>query len=155
MFTVSHEMPIKHVEAGLTQAQVWQGLVLKAENPVPFLEGMTACTVVERGENWLLRDFTLRGEKMQERVVFEPETRVIFTRTKSKAMGTVVNEIIKTENGAIALKFTFSLTVEGLKTGSQAETEYAERMSKSYFKGVTTTLKEIRRRVQSGKLDAG
>ena len=37
MFTVSHEIPVKHVEAGLTRAQVWQGLVLKAENPVPFL----------------------------------------------------------------------------------------------------------------------
>ena len=92
---------------------------------------------------------------MQERGVFEPEARVIFTRTKSKAMGTVINEIINTENGESAQKFTFSLTVAGLKTGSEAETKYAERMSKSYFKGVTTTLKEIRRRVQSGKLDAG
>ncbi len=151
---MSHEIPVKNVDASLTHAQVWQGLVLKAEDPVPFLEGMTACTVVERGNNWLLRDFTLRGEKMQERVVFEPETRIIFNRTRSNAMGTVVNEINNTENGEITLKFTFSLAVEGLETGSQEETEYAERMAKSYFKGVTTTLKEIRRRVQSGELDA-
>tara|TARA_Y100001934_G_scaffold275378_1_gene369670 strand:+ start:2168 stop:2557 length:390 start_codon:yes stop_codon:yes gene_type:complete len=128
--------------------------VLKAENPVPFLDAISACNVIERGDNWLLRDFTLRGEDMQERVAFEPEERVTFVRTKSTAMGTVMNEVVETNDGEMGLRFTFSLEVEGLEDGSAEEAEFADRMSKSYFQGVESTLAEIRRRVTAGELNA-
>jgi len=154
MFTLSHTMPINNTEPQLTRPQIWQGLVLKAENPVPFLKSMSACTVIERGDNWLLRDFTLRGEDMQERVTFEPEERVTFVRTESSAMGSVVNEIVELDDGALGLRFTFSLDVDGLEEGSPEESTFAERMSQSYFQGVGTTLAEIRRQVAAGELDA-
>tara|TARA_B100000674_G_scaffold621_3_gene556 strand:- start:2447 stop:2836 length:390 start_codon:yes stop_codon:yes gene_type:complete len=128
--------------------------VLKAENPVPFLDAISACNVIERGDNWLLRDFTLRGEDMQERVAFEPEERVTFVRTKSTAMGTVMNEVVETNDGEMGLRYTFSLEVEGLEDGSAEEAEFADRMSKSYFQGVESTLAEIRRRVTAGELNA-
>jgi hypothetical protein len=127
MFTLSHTMPINNTEPQLTRPQIWQGLVLKAENPVPFLKSMSACTVIERGDNWLLRDFTLRGEDMQERVTFEPEERVTFVRTESSAMGSVVNEIVELDDGALGLRFTFSLDVDGLEEGSPEESAFAER----------------------------
>ena len=127
---------------------------MKAENPVPFLDAMSACNVIERGDNWLLRNFTLRGEDMQERVTFEPEERVTFVRTKSSAMGTVMNEIVETNDCEIGLRFTFSLDVEGLEDGSVEEAEFADRMSKSYFQGVESTLAELRRRVTAGELNA-
>ena len=111
-------------------------------------------TVIERGDNWLLRNFTLRGEDMQERVTFEPEERVTFVRTKSSAMGTVMNEIVETNDCEIGLRFTFSLDVEGLEDGSVEEAEFADRMSKSYFQGVESTLAELRRRVTAGELNA-
>ena len=154
MVTLSHTMSINNTEPQLTRPQIWQGLVMKAENPVPFLKSMSACTVIERGDNWLLRDFTLRGEDMQERVTFEPEERVTFVRTESSAMGSVVNEIVELDDGAFGLRFTFSLDVDGLEEGSPEESAFAERMSQSYFQGVGTTLAEIRRQVAAGELDA-
>ncbi|HCH57490.1 MAG TPA: DUF1857 domain-containing protein [Rhodospirillaceae bacterium] len=154
MLTLSHTMPINDREPYLTRPQIWQGLVLKAENPVPFLDAISACNVIERGDNWLLRDFTLRGEDMQERVAFEPEERVTFVRTKSTAMGTVMNEVVETNDGEMGLRYTFSLEVEGLEDGSAEEAEFADRMSKSYFQGVESTLAEIRRRVTAGELNA-
>jgi hypothetical protein len=154
MFTLTHTIPVNTKEPRLNRAQIWQGLLLKAENPVPFLDAMSACTVIERGENWLLRDFTLRDEDMQERVTFEPQERVTFVRTKSSAMGTILNEIVELEDGDMGLRFTFTLSVEGLADGSEAESEFAERMSRSYFQGVGSTLAEIRRQVRAGELDA-
>ena len=154
MFTLNHTMAINTEEPHLNRAQIWQGLVLKAENPVPFLEAMSACTVIDRGDDWLLRNFTLRGEDMQERVTFEPQERVTFVRTKSSAMGTILNEIIEMDDGEMGLRFTFTLDVDGLADGSPEESEFAERMSQSYFQGVGTTLAEIRRQVRAGELDA-
>lgn len=91
---------------------------------------------------------------MQERVTFEPEERVTFVRTKSSAMGTVMNEIVETNDGEMGLRFTFSLDVEGLEDGSVEEAEFADRMSKSYFQGIESTLAELRRRVTAGELNA-
>ena len=34
MFTLSHTMPVNTEKPSLNQAQIWQGLLLKAENPV-------------------------------------------------------------------------------------------------------------------------
>jgi hypothetical protein len=36
--------------------RVWRGLVMKAENAVPFVPAMTRCEVVERRENQLVRE---------------------------------------------------------------------------------------------------
>ena len=153
MFTLSHTMPVNTEKPSLNQAQIWQGLLLKAENPVPFLDAMSACTVIDRGDNWLLRNFTLRGEEMQERVTFEPKNRVTFERTKSSAMGTILNEIVTLDDGNMGLRFTFTLDVDGVVDGSREETEFAERMSRSYFQGVGSTLAEIRRQVESGEMN--
>ena len=153
MFTLSHTMPVNTEKPSLNQVQIWQGLLLKAENPVPFLDAMSACTVIDRGDNWLLRNFTLRGEEMQERVTFEPKNRVTFERTKSSAMGTILNEIVTLDDGDMGLRFTFTLDVDGLVDGSREETEFAERMSRSYFQGVGSTLAEIRRQVESGEMN--
>ena len=155
MFTLTHTIPVNTEEPHLNRAQIWQGLLLKAENPVPFLEAMSVCTVIERGDNWLLRDFTLRGEDMQERVTFEPQERVTFLRTKSSAMGTILNEILEMEDGEMGLRFTFTLAVEGLSDGSDEEAEFADRMSRSYFQGVGSTLAEIRRQVRAGSTGRG
>lgn len=145
-------MPVNTGKPALTRAQLWQGLVLKAENPVPFLDAMSACEVIDRGDNWLLREFTLRGEEMQERVTFEPQDRVTFERTRSSAMGTILNEIVTLDDGDMGLRFTFSLEVAGLAHGSNAEAAFADRMSQSYFQGVSSTLAEIRRQVVAGEL---
>ena len=154
MFTVNHTIFINDAKPQLNRSQVWQGLLLKAENPVPFLKSMSACTVIDRGDNWLLRNFTLRGEDMQERVTFCPEKRVTFRRTKSSVMGTVTNEIVELKDGEIGLRFTFSLDVEGLEEGSLEEKDFVDLMFDSYSEGVHSTLNEIRRRVATGKLSA-
>ena len=51
MFKLSHALPVDTEKPRLNQAQIWQGLLLKAENPVPFLDEMSACTVIDRGDN--------------------------------------------------------------------------------------------------------
>ena len=60
------------------------------------------------------------------------ENRVTFERTKSSAMGTILNEIVTLDDGDMGLRFTFTLDVDGLADGSREET--AERMSRSIFR---------------------
>jgi hypothetical protein len=35
----------------LSRSLVWRGLVMKAENPIPFVPVISSCTVLERSRN--------------------------------------------------------------------------------------------------------
>ena len=119
-----------------------------------FLEAVSVCAVIEGGEHWLLRNFTLRREDLQDHVTFQPKCRVKFQRTRSSAMGTVLNEIVGLYDEGSWLRFTSTMEVNELEEGSAGENEHAERMLQSYFEGVNSTFIEIRRRVTAGEIDA-
>jgi hypothetical protein len=133
---------------------VWHGLLLKAENALPFVPQMTECNTFERGENYLVRDIVFRGEPARERVTFFPEYRVLFDRLSGITRGTIQNEIEEDDRGELTLRFTFALEKEGLAPGSPEEQEYAKMMEGDYLGAVQATLNAIRRWVQEGTLQS-
>lgn len=158
MITVSRTLPINAGrpagEPPLTRHQVWQGLVMKAENPVPFVATMDACRIVERTANGLVRDCDSRGETMRERITYYPMEKVEFVRLKSKAMGTILNEIVDDPRDGLSLRFTFSLEPEGIVPGSAEEKAFAEDIGKTYLNAVNTTIATLRQLVREGALAA-
>jgi hypothetical protein len=64
----------------LTRGEIWKGLVMKADNALPFVPGMAKCDVIERTANGLVRDIVFRGEDARERITFYPEEKVVFLR---------------------------------------------------------------------------
>jgi hypothetical protein len=139
-------------DPALTRSQIWQGLVLKAENALPFVAAMTNCAVLERTKNGLVREIVLRGETMRERITFEPERCVTFDRLSGSAMGTILNEILEDPREGLQLRFTFSLELRGVKAGSAEETAFRQTMEKDYLTAVAATVNAIRRMVKEGRL---
>ena len=125
--------------AGTGGAQVWAGLVLKAEDAVPFVPAMTYCHVTGRFDNGLFRDIVFNGEAMTEKIIYHPEERIEFIRTSGIEMGTIVNEILE-DDGALHLRFAFTLKREGLADRSKEETEFAENMARGYLIAVKATV---------------
>ena len=154
MFTLTHTIKVNDIEPHLTGSKIWQGPVLKASNPAPFLEAISTCEVIERGENRILHDFTLRGEETQELVTFQPERRITLERTKGNVMGAILNDITELKNGELGLRYMFSLVPSTLENGGAEETKFAKHMSESCMRSVHSTLGEIRRRVAIGEIDA-
>ena len=132
----------------LARGDVWRGLLLKADNALPFVPQMTRCEVLERGDNWLLRDITFRGEDARERVSFFPEQRVQFERVQGRTRGTIQNEILEDERGELQLRFAFALETEGVTPGSPAEQEHFGATEVAYLNAVNATLEAIRRVVR-------
>src|SRR5438874_1861644 len=71
----------------LSRSEIWKGLVLKADNALPFVPGMAKCDVIERAANGLVRDIVFRGEGAREKVTFYPEEKVVFLRLSGNADG--------------------------------------------------------------------
>jgi len=132
-------------EPELTQSLVWRGLMMKAENPLPFVPVITSCRIVERqGENRFIREIVDKGDVIREVVTFHPQRMVQFERVSGRVLGTILNEIIN-DGGELALKFTFTLAVEGVEPGSAAEREFADQMEQGYLMAVAATLKAVRK----------
>jgi hypothetical protein len=146
MIYVSHQLPVNPPgQPRLDRPAVWDGLVLKANNALPFVPSMTFCEVVARhGDTVFDRDIDFRGERFTERVTLEAPHRVVFTRIAGPVLGTIGNEIEGTDDD-LRLRFSFALVVAGVEGGSAAEQEYAASMTGDYLKAVEATLGAMRR----------
>jgi hypothetical protein len=152
MYALSHAIIVNPAGAFpvLNRQQVWRGLVMKAENAVPFVPGMEACVVVARHDKGLLRDVTIRGESLREKISFTPEVQVLFERIDSPG-GWITNVISDSDQGLL-LTFTFAVRFPGLQEGSPEEHAKGEEMKGSYVAAVAATLDRVRAMVSAGEL---
>src|SRR5579859_6049309 len=127
MIFVSHALPVNVPdEPRLTPANVWDGLVLKANNALPFVPSMTYCEVTQRHSDTVFdRDIDFRGERFTERITLEAPHRVVFTRIAGPVLGTIANEIEGPDDD-LKLRFSFALVVAGVPGGSEQERGYAD-----------------------------
>jgi hypothetical protein len=139
-------------EPPLTRSLVWRGLVMKAENPLPFVPVISSCKVIERRADGLVREIVDKGDTITEVVTFHPERMVKFERVSGRVLGTILNEIIADGDGDLALKFTFTLSIEGVAAGSAEEKDFTSQMEAGYLMAVQATLKAMRKLAQSDAL---
>jgi hypothetical protein len=148
MIEVSRSLPANDgMGPVLSVDDVWDGLVEKASNPLPYVRSITECRVTERFEHGLVRDIIHAGQPVREVVTFYPKRRVHFVRTHGTARGTIDNEISRDEAGTLVLTFTFRIEVDGVQPGSAEERQFAARMEDDYLDAVRTTLAAMRERV--------
>jgi hypothetical protein len=150
MIFVTHALPVNEPgEPALTRDDVWDGLVLKADNALPFVPSMTFCEVTDRiSDTTFDRDIDFRGDRFTERITLEKPHRVTFTRIAGPVLGTIANEI-EGDGDDLRLRFSFALVVQGVEGGSAQEQEYADSMTGDYLKAVAATLAAMRR-IKSG-----
>jgi hypothetical protein len=154
MFTVDKSVPINASpgDVPLSRRQVWQGLLMKAENALPFVAAMTHCQVLSTEGNTLIREIVFKGETMQEKITFAPERQVRFDRLSGSAKGFILNEINEDPKHGLMLRFTFTFEMDGMPHGSQAEKDFAASMEKDYLSAVQATVDAIRRAAKEGRL---
>jgi hypothetical protein len=145
MIFVSHRLPVNEPgQPRLDRAAVFHGLVMKANNALPFVPAMTFCEVTQRLSDTVFdRDIDFRGDRMTERITLEEPHRVVFTRTAGPVLGTIANEIEGDDE--LFLRFSFALVVTGVMGGSDEEKKYAEGMTGDYLKAVAATLAAMRK----------
>lgn len=146
MYKLSRTIPVNEPSKPyLSRHDVWSGLMMKANNALPFVPIMQKCTVVEHGAGWLIRDILLNNVPLREKVTFEPETRVIFDRIDGSEMGRIENVIGEDEKGNLTLTFAFGLTKAGIPGGSPEEKQHFSPMEAAYMGAVASTLAAVRR----------
>lgn len=149
MIEVSKRIPVNEPgQPVLSRSDVWRGLVMKADNALPFVPAMTYCEVLQReSENVFVREIEFRGERCRERVTLSPEENVLFERLDGSVLGTIRN-VIEEDKDGLGLRFSFALKLAGEEDGSPAEVAYGQTVEKDYLKAVDATLAAIRKMKQ-------
>ncbi|GAA4769914.1 SRPBCC family protein [Actinomycetospora chibensis] len=147
MIFVTHALPVNEPgEPLITPDALWDGLVRKAENALPFVPSMTDCTVTARYSDTVFdRDIVYKGQAFSERITLERPHRVVFTRIAGPVLGTIANEIEGAGSDDLTLRFSFALTVAGEPGGSAGEKAHADQMTDSYRAAVAATLGAVRK----------
>jgi Acetylaranotin biosynthesis cluster protein L/SnoaL-like domain len=148
VYRLSRTVPVN--EAGkiyLSRHDVWTGLMMKAQNALPYVPQMQKCEVLEQRDGWLLRDIVFNNTPLRERVTFEPEARVIFDRIGGPELGRIENIIGEDDHGNLTLTFAFGLTKEGIEGNTDAERAHFAPMEGAYMGAVAATLGAVRRTV--------
>ena len=153
MYAISESVLVNRPgEHPLTRAQMWQGLVMKAENALPFVPAMESCEIVERYADGFLREIVLRGDRMRERITFTAPVEVLFERTEgSRFPGWITNVLSDSEQGLV-LTFTFGILFPGTPEGSAEETRQGDAVRASYVSAVRSTIDRTRQLAADGKL---
>jgi hypothetical protein len=136
----------------LNADQVWAGLVMKAENALPFVDAMQECRVVDRFEDGFVREIVLRGVRMRERITFSPPVQVHFQRLEASGHDGWITNVISESAHGLMLVFTFCVGFPDAAPGSPEEARRGDAVRASYVSAIASTLKAVRSLVTDGKL---
>lgn len=128
----------------LSRAQLWQGLMHRVEDPVPFLPGLETCVVLERSGTELLRELNFGAAVIHDRVTFSQEQWVRFAIVPSKehAGGDLTITIEEPQPGHLFLRFAYRTTLA--ETAGSEEAGYVEYVKSAYHESDLDCVRLIR-----------
>lgn len=137
----------------LTRAQLWLGLVARAERPQYFLAGMDECRISERTANTLRRDMRFGTARVLDQVTYEAPVQVRFDVEGTVQMpgATLAIRIEEPQPGQLFLRFTYALQV----MADDAVGDIDEYRKSAYRGADIDTVRIIRQLAASGLLSEG
>ncbi len=140
--------PLHPLIEPLTRAQVWQGLLLRAEQPGVFLPQLSTSRIVARGDLSLARELDFGSFKVRDRVRLEPMQRMVIETEAAadRGVGTLIVSI--EEPGAELLQLRFAYHLERRHHDDPAQEAMYDRFIKSaYLEADIDCVRIIRMRV--------
>jgi len=128
----------------MTRDQLWQGLLHRVENPVPFLPGLESCTILERVADTLLRELDFGPAVIQDRVTLTHMSAVRFDIQPSETHpgGSLNISIEEPEPGFLFLRFAYQTTLA--TNPNSEERAYIEYVKSAYHQSDVDCVRIIR-----------
>jgi hypothetical protein len=136
----------------MTRDQLWNGLLHRVENAVPFLPGLESCTILERQADTLLRELDFGPAVIHDRVTLVHMVSVRFDIQPSEAHpgGSLTITIEEPEPGFLFLRFAYQTTLA--TDPNSEERAYIEYVKSAYHQSDVDCVRIIRTLAAGGKI---
>jgi hypothetical protein len=147
--------PLNPLVESMTREQLWEGLVLRAEQPHLFVLGLDSCTILSRTESTLERELHYGHATVRDRVTLNSNESVRYDilATEAHVGGSLTMTIEQPDDVQLFLRFHYETTLP------VADTEDARRTSEivksAYREADIDTVRLIRKYIQEPKQQPG
>ncbi len=133
----------------MTREQLWEGLVLRAEQPQLFVLGLDSCTILSRTDSTLERELHYGQATVRDRVTLQPNESVRYDilATESYVGGSLTMTIEQPDELQLFLRFEYKTTLPAADTEDERQTN--EIVKSAYRESDIDTVRLIRQYVQA------
>jgi hypothetical protein len=135
----------------MTREQLWEGLVLRAEQPQLFVLGLDTCTILSRTGDTLERELHYGQATVRDRVTLlaNQSVRYDILATESHVGGSLTMTIEQPDELQLFLRFEYSTTLPVSDDKDARQTQ--EIVKSAYRESDIDTVRLIRQYVQGRK----
>ncbi|MER5637822.1 AtaL-like protein [Kitasatospora sp. NPDC002227] len=132
-------------------AQLWAGLLHKAENPVAYVPAITDCRVLDRFPGGFTREIRKDGRTVFQRVEVSPEELcIVYRQPGDPELEFIMNQIDRGADGGLLMTMAVSLAPEATERALE-ESRFIEATDAYFTDALRSVVDEIR--AGSGGLD--
>lgn len=143
--------PLNPLVEKLTREQLWEGLVLRAEQPQLFVIGLDSCTILSRTDLTLERELHYGSATVRDRVTLTPNESVRYDILPTKAYvgGSLTMTIEQPNASQLFLRFQYETTLPTADTEDARQT--TEIVKSAYRESDIDTVRLIRQYASNPK----
>ena len=141
--------PLNPFVDSMTRDQLWEGLVLRAEQPQLFVMGLDSCTILSREGNVLERELHYGKATVRDRVTLEESRSVRYDilPTADYVGGSLTMTIEQPDELQLFLRFEYATTLPVSTDQDAVQTQ--EIVKSAYRENDIDTVRLIRQYVQT------
>lgn len=146
--------PLNPLIDPLTRAQLWRGLVLRAETPALFVPWLDSCKLYDRNAESVSRELRYGELIILDRVTFLPQHEVLYRVPAQKdiAASSLRMSIEEPQENRLIVRFSYD---DGMAPSDKpVDVMYNEFRQSAYRESDIDTIRIIRELAQGGQLDA-
>ena len=139
----------------LSRAQLWRGLVIRAERPKLFVLGLDESEVEQIDAQHLRRELRFGTFHVRDEVRLIPQEAVVYNvaATGTSPASILVMRIEEPEAGHLFLRFTYTSQVDPTSDTPTLDDFVAGHLKQAYTEADIDTVKVIRDLASQGLLD--
>ena len=143
--------PLNPLAEALTRDQLWEGLVLRAEQPQLFVLGLDSCTILSRTADTLERELHYGHATVRDRVtlIAQESVRYDILATEAHVGGSLTMTIEQPDAVQLFLRFEYATTLPTPDTEDARQT--SEIVKSAYREAHTDTARRHREAARNPK----
>ncbi|HWT35917.1 MAG TPA: SRPBCC family protein [Paraburkholderia sp.] len=128
--------PLNPLVETMTREQLWEGLVLRAEQPQLFVMGLDSCSILSRTESTLERELHYGHATVRDHVTLTPKQSVRYdiSATADYVGGSLTMTIEQPDELQLFLRFEYKTSLPSADDNGDPDAHQTEEIVKSAYR---------------------